>query len=330
MKGKIAFEEHMAIPETLGETRSFAGDSGRWDDFTRQILDMGSRRLDTMDETGIEFALQSLNAPGVQGILDTARAIEVAKKGNDAIAEAMARHPDRYGGLAALPMQDPDAASAELTRCVKKLGFKGAMVNGFTQKDVPDSAIYYDIPEYRTFWATVSELDVPFYLHPRMQIPSLAQNYEGHPWLMSAPWGFAVETSIHSLRLCGSGLFDDYPNLKIVIGHLGEFIPHGLWRIDARMRFSRRNYRGNRPLGEYFLDHFVVTTSGFFNDPAFRNTLDVMGTDRVLFCADYPFESMQDAAEWYDATPEVSEEDRVRVGRTNAIELFGLDLRDAC
>ena len=327
MQGKIAFEEHMAIPETVAETRSFAGDSGRWDDFTLQLLDVGARRLGNMDDTGIEFALLSLNAPGVQKILDTDEAVRVARKGNDAIAEAMARHPDRYGGLAALPMQDPDAASAELTRCINELGFKGAMVNGFTQRDVSDSAIYYDIPEYRPFWATVSELDVPFYLHPRMQIPSRAQNYEGHPWLMSAPWGFAVETSIHSLRLCGSGLFDDYPNLKIVIGHLGEFIPHGLWRIDARMRFSRRDYRGNRPLGEYFLDHFVVTTSGFFNDPAFRNTLDVMGADKVLFCADYPFESMQDAANWYDATTEISEEERVRIGRTNAIELFGLDLK---
>ena len=326
MQGKIAFEEHMAIPETVAETRSFAGDSGRWDDFTLQLMDVGARRLGNMDDTGIEFALLSLNAPGIQRILGTDEAIRVARKGNDAIAEAMARHPDRYGGLAALPMQDPDAASAELTRCINELGFKGAIVNGFTQKDVPDSAIYYDIPEYRPFWATVSELDVPFYLHPRMQIPSRAQNYEGHPWLMSAPWGFAVETSIHSLRLCGSGLFDDFPNLKIVIGHLGEFIPHGLWRIDARMRFSPRDYRGNRPLGEYFLDHFVVTTSGFFNDPAFRNTLDVMGTDKVLFCADYPFESMQDAANWYDATTEISDEERVRIGRTNAIELFGLDL----
>lgn len=326
MQGKIAFEEHVAIPETVAETRSFAGDSGRWDDFTLQLMDVGARRLGNMDDAGIEFALLSLNAPGIQRILDTDEAIRVARKGNDAIAEAMARHPDRYGGLAALPMQDPDAASAELTRCIDELGFKGAIVNGFTQKDVPDSAIYYDIPEYRPFWATVSELDVPFYLHPRMQIPSRSQNYEGHPWLMSAPWGFAVETSIHSLRLCGSGLFDDYPNLKIVIGHLGEFIPHGLWRIDARMRFSRRDYRGNRPLGEYFLDHFVVTTSGFFNDPAFRNTLDVMGTDKVLFCADYPFESMQDAANWYDATTEISEDERVKIGRTNAIELFGLDL----
>ena len=326
MKGKIAFEEHMAIEETCQETKSFAGESGRWDDFTNQILDMGSRRLDNMDVTGIEFALQSLNAPGVQGIVDTTEAISVAKKANDTIANAVNKHPDRYGGLAALPMQDPEAASYELTRCVTELGFKGAMVNGFTQKDSHDSAIYYDIPEYREFWATVSELDVPFYLHPRMQLPSHAQNYEGHPWLMSAPWGFAVETSIHALRLCGSGLFDDYPNLRLVIGHLGEFIPHALWRIDARMRFSPRGYRGTRPLGEIFLDNFFVTTSGFYNDPAFKNTLDVMGAERLFFSADYPFETMQDAAGWYDKTPVISDEDRTKIGRTNAIEFWGLEL----
>ena len=250
MKGKIAFEEHMAIPETLGNTKAFAGDSGKWDEFSRQILDMDDERLEIMDKTGIEFAILSNNAPGIQGMLDTDEAIAASIKANDAMAEAVTRHPDRYAAFAALPMQDPDAASAELTRCVKEMGFKGAMVNGFTQKDVPDSAIYYDIPEYRSFWATVSELDVPFYLHPRMQIPSQAKNYEGHPWLMSAPWGFAVETSIHSLRMCGSGMFDDFPNLKIIIGHLGEHIPYDLWRIDARMRFSRREYRGNRPLGE--------------------------------------------------------------------------------
>lgn len=326
MKGKIAFEEHVAIPETLGNTKAFAGESGRWEDFTREILDVGSERLDHMDKTGIEYAIQSINAPGIQGILDTDEAIEVAKKGNDKLADAATRHPDRFGAFAALPMQDPDAAARELTRCVKELGFHGAMVNGFTQKDVPDSAIYYDIPEYRDFWATVSELDVPFYLHPRMQIPARAQIYEGHPWLMSAPWGFAVETATHSLRLCGSGLFDDFPKLKIVIGHLGEFIPHALWRIDARMRFSPRGYRGSRPLGEIFLDHFYITTSGFFDDPAFRNTLEVMGTDRLFFSADYPFERMQDASDWYDATSIVSDEDRVKIGRTNAIELFNLNL----
>jgi predicted TIM-barrel fold metal-dependent hydrolase len=326
MRGKIAFEEHIAIPETLEQTRAFAGDSSRLDTFNRQILDVGSERLELMDKTGIEFAILSLNSPGIQAILDTREAIETAKKANDHMAEAATRHPDRFAAFAALPMQDPDAAAAELTRCVKELGFKGSMVNGFTQKDAPDSAIYYDIPEYRSFWAAVSELDVPFYLHPRMQIPAQAKNYQGHPWLMSAPWGFAVETSIHSLRLCGSGLFDDYPNLKICIGHLGENIPFGLWRIDARMRFSPRGYRGNRPLGDYFRDHFHITTSGNFNDPAFKCTLEVLGKDRVYFSADYPFETMEDAADWYDATTTISDEDKRQIGRTNAIELFGLNL----
>jgi 2,3-dihydroxybenzoate decarboxylase len=326
MQGKIAFEEHFAIEETLEETRSFAGDSGKWEAFTRQILDLDGERLEIMDKTGIEFALLSLNSPGIQSILDTQRAIEVAKKANERMAEAVAKHPQRYAALAALPMQDPDAAAAELTRCVEELGFKGAMVNGFTQKDTPDSAVYYDIPEYRSFWATVSALDVPFYLHPRMQIPAQAHNYESHPWLMSAPWGFAVETSIHSLRLCGSGLFDEFPNLKICIGHLGENIPFGLWRLDARMRFSPRGYRGQRPLGDYFKEHFHITTSGNFNDPAFRCTLEVLGRDKVYFSADYPFEKMEDAADWYDATTTISDADRVAIGRTNAIRLFKLDL----
>jgi 2,3-dihydroxybenzoate decarboxylase len=326
MSGKIAFEEHVAIPETLENTRAFAEDTGYWDDFSRMILDVDEERLEKMDKTGIDYAIQSINAPGIQAILDTDAAIEAARKGNDKLAAAEAAHPDKFGAFATLPMQDPDAAAEELTRCVREMGFKGAMVNGFTQKDVPDSAIYYDIPEYRDFWSTVSELDVPFYLHPRMQIPSNAAMYEGHPWLMSAPWGFAVETATHSLRLCGSGLFDDFPNLKIVIGHLGEFIPHALWRIDARMRFSRRAYRGKRPLGDYFKDHFHITTSGFFNDPALKNTIDVMGTDNVYFSADYPFEKMEDAADWWDVSEVMSPEERLKIGRTNAIRLFNLDL----
>ena len=216
MDGKIVFEEHMAIPDTLDDSRTFAEGSGQWDQFARQILDIEDERIARMDSNGIEFAILSLNAPAIQAILDTDKAIEVATRANDHLAEAVAKHPNRFAGFAALPMQDPDAASEELIRSVKDLGFKGALVNGFTQKGVPDSAIYFDIPEYRSFWSTVSELDVPFYLHPRMQIPSRAQPYEGHPWLMSSPWGFAVETSIHALRMCGSGMFDDFPNLKII------------------------------------------------------------------------------------------------------------------
>ena len=326
MQGKIAFEEHMAIPETTEETRDFAGESSDFDLFTREILDLDDMRLKHMDATGIELAILSLNAPGVQAILDTDQAIETARKGNDAMAAAIKRHPTRYRAFAALPMQDPAAAATELERCVKELGFKGALVNGFTQKGSADTAIYYDIPEYREFWQAVSDLGVPFYLHPRMGLPSQSRNLMDHPWLRSSPWGFTMETGTHALRLCGSGLFEDVKHLTVIIGHLGEFIPYNLWRMDARMAFSPRGYRGKRPLGDYFREHFLVTTSGNFHDSTFRCALEELGTDRVFFSADYPFERMQDAANWFDNTQVISETDRMKIGRTNAIKLFNLDI----
>ena len=324
MQGKIAFEEHFAIPETLGETRAFAGDSGRWDEFTREILDLDDVRLGHMDEAGIELAVLSLNAPGVQGILDADEALAVAQKGNDRAAAAIAAYPKRYSAFAALPMHDPEVAAAELARCVNELGFRGCMVNGFQQVGDPDNIQYYDQPEYFPFWETVANLDVPFYLHPRMQVPSQARNCEGHPWLMSAPWGFAVETSIHALRLCGSGLFDEFPNLRICLGHLGEGIPFGLWRIDARMRFSPRGYRGKRPLGDYFREHFHITVSGNYDDAPFRCTLDVLDAGRVYYSADYPFERMQDASDWFDNTSVIADDVRADIGLRNAMRLLKL------
>ena len=326
MKGKIAFEEHMAIAETIEETRDFAGESADFSQFTKEILDLDDIRLGYMDATGIELAILSLNAPGVQAILDTDEAIEVARKGNAAMAAAIQRHPTRYRAFAALPMQDPRAAAEELERCVKELGFVGALVNGFTQKGTPETAIYYDIPGYREFWQTVSDLDVPFYLHPRMGLLSQSKNLMDHPWLRSSPWGFTMETGTHALRLCGSGLFEDVKHLKVIIGHLGEFIPYNLWRMDARMAFSPRGYRGKRPLGDYFREHFHVTTSGNFHDSTFRCALDELGKDRLYFCADYPFERMDDAATWFDNTKIIDEEERIQIGRKNAIELFKLEI----
>ena len=325
MRGKIAFEEHMSIKETLGDAKVFAGESASWDEFTDDILDLGQKRLDYMDKAGIELAILSLNAPAIQAITDRDQAVATSIKANDRLAKAVAENPGRYLALAAVPLQDPKAAGEELKRCVNDLGFKGALVNGYTDIDANTTG-YYDEPQYRDFWQVVSDLQVPFYLHPRMGIPSQSRIYEGHPWLRSSPWGFAVETSTHALRLCGSGLFDDFPNLQIIIGHQGEMIPFGLWRIDARMRFSPRGYRGKRLLGDYFREHFHVTTSGNFNDEAFRCTVDVLGTDRVYFCSDYPFERMQDASDWFDNTTVVSDDDKEKIGRTNAMKLFDLDL----
>src|SRR4029453_15346601 len=129
--------------------------------------------------------------------------------------------PDRFVGVAALAMQDPEIATQELERCVKELGFRGALVNGFSQVGRPDPAVSYDLPQYRPFWAAVERLDVPFYLHPRNPLPRDARLYAGHPWLLGAAWGFGNETAVHALRLIGSGLFDEFPRLSIVIGHLG-------------------------------------------------------------------------------------------------------------
>ena len=156
----------------------------------------------------------------------------MARRANDLLAEEVQKRPDRFQAFAALPMQDPELAIAELERCVKELGFRGALVNGFSQVGEPDNAVYYDLPQYRPFWAAVERLDVPFYLHPRSPLPRDARLYAGHPWLMGAAWGYGNETAVHALRLIGCGLFDEFPRLSVVIGHMGEGIPFNLWRLD--------------------------------------------------------------------------------------------------
>ena len=207
MQGKIALEEHFAIPETLADSRGYFPDRV-WQEVKSRVLDLHERRLKLMDENGIEMMLLSLNAPAVQAMPDTAQAHEMARRANDYLAEQVAKRPDRFQGLAALAMQDPEIAARELERCVKELGFRGALVNGFSQVGNADTAVYYDLPQYRPFWAVAERLEAPFYLHPRNPLPRDAKIYEGHGWLMGPIWAFGQETAVHALRLMGSGLFD--------------------------------------------------------------------------------------------------------------------------
>jgi len=322
MTGKIALEEHFALAETLGDSERYFPPAV-WQRMYSALTDIHEKRLAEMDQHGIETAILSLNSPAIQGIHDTRRAIEVARLANDFLAEQVAKNPARFQGFAGLPMQDPDAAARELTRCVKELGFRGAMVNGFSQKDVEDSAIYYDLPQYEAFWATVEQLDVPFYLHPRDPLFSRQQHYEGHPWFVGPVWAFAVETSIHALRLMASGLFDRHPKLTIILGHLGEAIPFNIWRVDHRLRKDARGMPAKKPLGEYLRENFYLTTSGNFRTQTLIDCMLEVGADRILFSADYPFENMSDAAEWFDHAS-ISEPDRVKIGRSNAKKLFNL------
>ncbi len=189
MTGKIALEEHFALAETLGDSERYFPPAV-WQRMYSALTDIHEKRLAEMDQHGIETAILSLNSPAIQGIYDTRRAIEIARIANDFLAEQVAKNPPRFQGFAALPMQDPDAAAREFTRCVKELGFRGAAVNGFSQKNVEDSAVYYDTPHYESFWATVEQLDVPFYLHPRDPLFSRQQHYEGHPWFVGPVWAF--------------------------------------------------------------------------------------------------------------------------------------------
>jgi len=320
MQGKVAVEEHFRIPETKGSESRYPG--SYWQGLSAKLLDLHDARLAEMDKTGIEIEVISLNSNAVQGVPDPGEAIALARRANDALAAAVAKRPDRFAGLAALPMQDPDAAAAELIRCVRELKFKGALVNGFSQVGSPDAAVYYDAPQYRPFWAEVERLGVPFYLHPRDQLPSRRQAYDGHPWLVGSPWGFADETAIHALRLMGCGLFDECPKLQIVLGHLGERIPYDLWRLDHRLS-KVPNRPAKRTMAEYFRNNFHVTTSGHFCTPSLINAILTVGADRVLFAVDYPFEDHMQGCAWFDSC-EIAESDRIKIGRGNALALFGL------
>jgi 2,3-dihydroxybenzoate decarboxylase len=326
MQGKVILEEHFAIQATLNDPATFAPHV--WRRLGPQLLDIEKMRLPEMDKNGIEWMILSLNAPAVQAIPDPKEANELARKANDFLAEQVRKRPDRFQALAALPMQDPDMASRELERCVKDLKFIGALVNGFSQVNDPNNIVYYDMKQFWPFWGVVERLDVPFYLHPRNPLPQHAKIYEGHSWLMGPIWAFGQETAVHALRLMGSGLFDKHPKLQIVLGHMGEGLTFSMWRVDnANAWIPNRNvYPAKKKIAEYFQNNFHITVSGNFHTQALLNAMMVIGSDRIMFSTDWPFENIDHAAIWFDAAP-ISEEDRIKIGRTNALKLFKLPRR---
>jgi predicted TIM-barrel fold metal-dependent hydrolase len=320
VNGKIALEEHFALPDTLGDSEQYAV-AGSWGDLQHKLLDLGDRRLHEMDRHGIALSILSLNSPAIQAICDTRAAVETAQRANDALADAVARRPDRFAGFAALPMQDADAAALELTRGVRDLGFKGALVNGFSERRTPGAVVYYDDPVYAPFWSVVEQLGVPFYLHPRDPLPAREPIYDGHPWFRGSAWAFGAETAMHALRLMASGLFDRHPRLTMILGHLGEGLPYSVWRIDHRLRKSPRGIPARRTMSEYLRSNVYLTTSGNFRTPTLVDAIAEVGSDRIMFSVDYPFEETAEAASWFDAAA-ISEDERLKIGRDNAAALF--------
>jgi 2,3-dihydroxybenzoate decarboxylase len=289
-----------------------------------RLANLGAGRLKEMDKAGIDMQVLSLSFPGVEAI-DASDATSLVKAINDEISEVVKRYPERLAGFAAIAPQAPEAAADELERAVKKLGLKGAIINGHIRGE------YLDNQKYQVILERAEKLGVPIYIHPRMPSPDMLKPYLAYPGLAQAILGFAADTSLHAVRLILSGVFEKYPGLKIILGHLGESIPLWLWRIDSRWLDDKRINPASAKLYEhlhktpsqYFKDNFYVTTSGMFWHPALQFVCSVLGADRVLFATDYPYESAEEAVRVIESMP-VSDSDKEKICHLNAERLLGL------
>jgi 2,3-dihydroxybenzoate decarboxylase len=270
-----------------------------------------------MDEAGIDLQIISHGPPGAQGIRDDV-AVAWTAAANDRLYAAIAHHPARLAGFASLPTADPKAAADELERAVTKLGFKGAMLHSLTEGPLLDDKRYWPIFE------RAAALDVPLYIHPADPHPAVIKAYYGdyantHPMFIRAAWGFTFEAGTQAMRLVLSGLFDAYPGLKLILGHLGETIPYTLARIDEALARDTpmKNFR------EMFSSHFYVTTSGFFSDPALHCCIQEIGIDRIMFSIDWPFASNAAGVQWIQRSP-LNDADKAKICSGNARRLLRL------
>lgn len=317
----IALEEHYAWdPASTGNVVATWLESNNPVGHAR-LYDRGPLRLEQMDAAGIDFQILSLFDPGVQDETDVATAIDLARRANDDLAESVRGNPDRFGGFATLATQDPDAAATELERAVTELGLVGGLINGHCQ------GRYLDDPAYERMFGRAEELGVPIYLHPTTPHRAVMDAWFA-PYvddgLHLASWGFGVETGTHVLRLIYSGLFDKFPALQMIIGHLGEMLPFAAYRID---RYYGLGGTGSKDRlqhlpSDYLRNNFHITTSGNFCPRAFACTLDVMGADRVMFSVDYPMDDNQTGAEFMASYP-MDDATRRKVSSENAVRLFG-------
>ncbi|HYK00611.1 MAG TPA: amidohydrolase family protein [Thermoanaerobaculia bacterium] len=299
MTRKIALEEAFSAPSTkdyLKYTLEQVPEENR-QEFT-DILEDFDDRLQAMDEAGIDIFVLSQTSPGVQRETVAATAVDNARAANEFLYGKIQEHPDRYRGFAHLPLQDVEAASQELTRCVNDFGFAGAMINGNS------NGLYLDHETFLPFWETVAKLDVPVYIHPAdpVEQPFVLKDY---PILQGALWGWTSDNSSHFLRLLFSGLFDLYPNLQIILGHMGETLPYFVWRLDSRydaMKASASPQLEKQP-SDYFRSNLIITTAGVCQDSSLQCAIEVMGEDRVLFSVDYPYEHTDETVEWIENTP---------------------------
>ena len=321
---KIALEEHFVTPDLIdyGSSARSIAQPAAWAEASRRLLDFTEERLPDMDAGGLDLEVLSLNSPGIQAEADAVVAVRKSEVVNDFLATIITEHPTRFEGFAALPLQDPAAAARELARAVRELGLRGGLVNAHT------GGVYLDDPSLRIVWEKAVELDVPLYLHPANGVDT-AHVLSGHPELVGPMWSWGIDTATHALRIIFGGVFDDFPEAKLLLGHMGEGLPYALWRLDSRWNFH--NHHGvelakEKP-SDYLRDNLYITTSGVCSSAPLLCSLLALGADHILFATDYPFESIVDACTFIEQAP-ISETDREKIMFRNAVSLLHLDTQN--
>jgi 2,3-dihydroxybenzoate decarboxylase len=281
-----------------------------------RLHDFEEWRLPDMDAHGVTVQVLSLTAPGIQAVPDVATALANARLANDYLAALISKHPDRFRGFAALPLQDPEAAAQELNRCVRELGFCGALVNDHTLGN------YLDAPQFSVVWQALTDAQVPLYIHPGAPPLDRWNVLNGYPELTAASWAWQAQVGGHAMRLIHGGVFDRFPTAKVILGHMGEFLPFQIWRFDSRYK-TLKNQNLERLPSEYFGRNIFITTSGVFSPAALAGAILAIGEDSVLFAIDYPYESTEEAVRFLNAAP-LSGIAREKIAGLNAERLLGI------
>lgn len=325
----IALEEAFFIPE-LAELQPMA-DSRLWmqsarfkpaigEQLGRRLIDFTEYRLPEMDDAGIDIQVLSLTVPGLQVDIHAESARANARFANDYLAKVIAEHPDRFRGFAALPLQDPAAAAAELERTVTEHGFCGALVNDCIHGP---GGRYLDAPAYDELWSAVESVGVPLYLHPGTPPADHWRVIEGRPELYGATWSWAAEVGGHALRILFSGVFDRHPGATMILGHMGEFLPFQRSRLDSRYGTMQPPTPLMRVPSAYLGTNIVFTNSGVFSPAVMLGAVLEVGADAVMFSVDYPYESSYEAVKGFEQTT-LSVADREKIAHGNAERLLGI------
>lgn len=336
---RIATEEAFCPPEMLDEYNKIlsrenvdigflnlmgfymSSPSERAQHIMRSLTDREELRLSHMDDAGIDMQVLALTSPGVQ-IMDKDVAVEFAKFSNDYLSETIKRHPTRFAGMLTIAPQDPASAAKEIERGVNQLGIHSVVINSHTDGE------YLSDPKFWEIFEAAQALNVPIYLHPnalpeKMITPFIEAGLDG------AIYGFGVETGLHALRIMTSGALDRFPNLQIILGHMGEALPFWSYRLDymhnATVRSKR--YEAIKPIArkpsEYLKQNFHITNSGVASEAAIKFTQDLMGVDRVLYAMDYPYQYSIEEVHILD-NMDMSLENKTKFFQTNAQKLFNI------